>query len=208
VTRAWLLRSVDLGVTWTITAGSPYTVTPSTVATLADYDAPLSAQSVRYSVSFDAGPMTETTAPITVGTGTGNTIGQITTPAGAWYLLVPDLPELNTPISVKEVTVRVPVRTVTAEQPGNSVTASSLPLAARISLQLWIFNGTQRAAIEAVLQCGRLMRLTNVWGQEWSVRNVSGLDDDPQQWRPLASETTRIRDAHIFGVELLEEAGA
>lgn len=202
VSRAWLYRSADSGATWAIVDDSPFDVTASGTETLTDFTAPHQATALRYEVSFDAGAMTETGAP------EEHSGGDVSTPAGQWYLLAPDNADLNTQLDVKGVSVDVPVKAVTAEQPGNSVSATSLPLAARISLQLWVRDATEVAALQAILSSGLMLRLVNIWGQEWSVRNISGVSDAPQRWRSLPTETTGLRDAHVYAVELREESGS
>lgn len=199
VSRAWLYRSEDSGVTWGLAGDSPYTITPSSTQTIVDYSAPFQATALRYEVSFDAGSMTETSTP------EESAGGDITTPAGAWYLLAQDDPTLNTVIQVRDVSVDNPIKATTAEQPGNSVSATSLPLATRISLVLWIMDADEKAAVFAILSSGLLLRLVDIWGQSWTVRNVTGIGDAPQRWRALPSETTGIRDGRFYSVDFIEE---
>ena len=65
VSRAWLARSVDEGATWTLL--DPFDVSPSSTATLVDYEAPLAQRGVRYDVVFDNGPNSESTGSQPVG---------------------------------------------------------------------------------------------------------------------------------------------
>lgn len=199
VSRAWLYRSPDNGATWEMVEGSPFDVTPSTTQVVSDFGAPFQSTTLRYEVSFDTRAMTETGAPAV------HAGGAVSTPAAGWYFIVPDAPELSTEISVKEVKITVPVRTATAEQPGNSVTASSLPLAKRVSLQLWIKNADVRAAVDAVLSSGLLIRLVDLWGVSTSCRVVSGVDNQPVRWQRLESESTGLRNASVYSVDLVEE---
>lgn len=82
VSRAWAVRSIDQGASWTLVG--PWDVGADTTVKVVDYDAPLG-QMVRYEVAFDNGPMTETSAPTGLGTGTGGWLvqgGRIIRPEG------------------------------------------------------------------------------------------------------------------------------
>ena len=197
VTRAWLARSTDGGTTWEMTTESPYTVTASTTETLTDSGGTFG-EEVEYQVVFDAGANNEASSPAPVG-------AAVTLTVDSWYLIVPSTPELSTAIRVKGVNIQRPVRAITVEQPGNSVTALSAPLARRVSIDTWVDNNADYLAILAALESGALIDLLDIWGRRITGRCVSGVADAPQRWRRLPTESTGLRDAHVFTFELVEE---
>lgn len=196
VSRAWLFRSVDAGATWEIVPSSPYTVTPSTTEVLVDSNPPF-VESVLYEVSFDNGNGNETSAPETVGSA-------VSTPAGLWYLICPEDSALSTGFKPKEVRFQRPIFEVSADQPGNAVTARSRPLARVAELEAWIFNETEYLALLAVLESGKKLELRDIWGRSITCVVISGVDDAPRRWMALPTETTGIRDAHVFAFTLRE----
>ena len=99
-----------------------------------------------------------------------------------------------------------PVRSITAEQPGAAVTATSLPLATRMSLGLYVMTNADRLALEAIVNAGEAIRLVDVFGREWLTRPTSGIRHEILRTKPLASESTGLRDAHIVYVDLIEVA--
>jgi hypothetical protein len=164
---------------------------------LLDYAAPLMVPAAQFAVSFDSGPMTETSAPVLLG-------GPISTVAADWFLIVPDAPELSTRIEVADVQMSKGKRSVTAEQAGASITATSRPLAQRVSLKIRTRSKAERLAVDAALDSGLALRLVDVFGREWLVRPTSGTDDQIQRWQPIPPEITGLRDGHILSVNLVE----
>lgn len=196
VARAWLYRSVDAGSTWELVDASPYTVTPSTTETLVDPNPPF-VEDVLYQVSFDNGAMNETSAPLEVGSA-------VSTPVGLWYLIVPDDTSLSVGFKPKAVSFDKPRFHVSAEQPGNSVTARSQPLATIVELESWIFNEAEYLALKAALEADYKIELRDIWGRTLTCVNATGLRDMPERWMALPTESTGIRDAHVFAFQLRE----
>jgi len=195
VSRAWLYRSVDAGANWELVGSSPYTVTPSTTETLTDPNPPF-VEDVLYQVTFDDGEMSETSAPVTVGTA-------VSTPTGLWYLIVPDSPDLSVGFKPKAVSFDKPRFQVDVDQPDNPISVRSRPLATTVRLEAWIFNQEEYLALLAVLESDYKIELRDIWGRSLTCVS-SGVSDAPQRWMSLPTETTGIRDAHVFSFTLRE----
>lgn len=204
VSRAWLLRSDDSGVTYQLTEGSPFTVTPSTVATLTDYYAPTLVDTLRYQVAFDDGATSETSTPVQVGSG-----ADVSTPAASWLFRVDDDPELNTPVFIRSFTVGETVRSQVALQgatetdPARAVVATSRTLATTLTLEIWVTSGAERRAVAAVIRSGHPIRVSDVWGREWLVRPVQGQGLTPRRAKGNLSTSRPLRDLHVIDVELV-----
>lgn len=200
VSRAWILRSVDSGSTWTVaTEIGPTTVTPSSSAVIVDYFAPLAINSLRWQVVFDDGPMEETSTPVRVG-------GDFDTFTGTegWYLMAPDNPALNmvlAPISEGPDVVQVgesrPRRSTVSEQEDAAIVATTLPLATRLEISVRTLNKADREELTALLESGLRLRLVNILGREWYVQVVGEVSTSLMQIQPLTSELTQLRDAHV-----------
>ncbi len=193
VTRAWLLRSDDVGATWELTPNSPIDVTASADNVLEDTRAPLNADT-RWKVSFDSGEMSETSIPDIVGS------GSISTATTEWFLMAVDDPSLTTQIEVADVSITRPKRSVQSEQAGRMVVANSKEFGARIDLTIRTRDKGQRDAVDAVLEHTGALRLADIWGRDWTVRQISDVGQKPQRWAPLPTETSGLRDAHELSV--------
>ena len=198
VSRAWLLRSVDSGVSWVVAEDGPWTVTPSTVETLTDYSAPSLADTVRYQVTFDAGAMNETGAPEDVGGG-----GDVSTPGAAWWFRVPDTPDLNVSPFVNSFQISQPQRSVTAEQESGSVTTSTLPLAVTLTFTIWLRSTAEREAIAALINSGEQILVSDVWGRSWRARSTSGLQYTPRRSKGNLATSRPLRDLSTVEITLV-----
>lgn len=201
VSRAWLARSIDGGVTWSITP--PFSVVASTTQTVTCLGCPLQEPDVRYQASYDDGPMTETTAPVDVG-GSISTTGH-----EGWYFVVPSDPDLTIHFLAGEIagfSTTLPKGSTVIAQPEGSIVASSPPLPALHTLSVRCFNEAQRLALIAAIDSQAPMRLINVLGREWRVRPYGNTVEQLQRAQPLASETTGLRDFHVYDIELAEIA--
>ena len=192
VTRAWLARSVDNGASWTLL--DPFTVVANTPVVLPDANAPLAASGLRYRVAFDQGPMTETTTPTNVGPASAT----VNTAIAGNYLLVPSRPALSTIIDLNTYSINRPKRVVRASQPGGSVVASSRDLGKDLTLTIRVKSPVERAALEAVIDSGEVIRFVDVWGREYLVVVAADIREEPQSWVPVRPETTALRDAALY----------
>lgn len=196
VSRAWLARSTDSGTTWEI--GGPFTVTPSATNVLADFEAPLAEPTLRYQVSFDAGPMTETSAPVAVGS------GDISTAISSWYLLAPNAPALSIPIDVADFDTERPRSVVISDGPEETVVMVGPDLGRRIQIVLRAKTAAERAALDAILSSGEELRLVSILGRAWWVKPGSGIREKMLKWMALPTETTTLRDAHTMALTLVQ----
>jgi hypothetical protein len=207
--RAWLLRSEDSGATYQITPGSPFAVLASTPGqVISDFYAPLAVTGLRYQVTFDDGAARPTNIPLQVGAD-----ADTATPTTEWYAIVPDQPALNVVLDVADQTgPTAPHSTTISEQPGAAVIMTSDPLATRLSLRLRTMSPGDRVALRALFESGRAIRIVDIFGRSWLMRSVEGIGGRIISGaagagiRPTASETTGIRDAHIWTVDLIEVA--
>lgn len=204
VSRAWLARSTDGGTSWAL--AGPFTVSPSSTQTIVDYEAPVAAPAVRYEIAYDAGPMTETSPPVAVGSGdVATTIAFPNQTLRGWYLHFPTDAGLNTPVEVAGFSgPDWPREVIVAESgSGPAVVASSAHLAARFGLELRIRDGAERAAVDAALAARATCRLVSSLGDEWWVASL-GVTSQLQRWKPLDSEVTGLRDGWIKSVDMVE----
>jgi len=198
--RAWILRSVDGGVTYQVATDiGPTDITPSSSAVITDYYCPFAINTLRWMVTFDDGPMTETSDDEPIG-GAFDTYTMVE----SWYLISPDDPSLNVEIEVAATDRVVPIRTVVAEQAGESLVGTSSPLAARHILTLRTRSRAERQALEDVLYSQRRLRLVDIHGNDWWVRVVQEVRPGMQRWRAVSGELTTLRDAYEIQVELVE----
>ena len=123
----------------------------------------------------------------------------------SWFIQAPSDPSLNMPVKVRVVSVDTPVKSVTVDQEGNSVSAVSKPLAKRYTLSLYVFSKDERDRLHNILSSGLRLRLTDIWGVSTFVRNVSGIGDSPQRWKPVNGEGTKLRHGHFYNVDFVEE---
>jgi hypothetical protein len=198
--RAWVERSDDSGATYRVIPGSPFTLVASTTdQVVSDYWAPL-ADVVRYRVAFDNGDHSETSAPKAVGGDSDHS-----TTHSDWYFIVPDQSALSSVVDVADVApILTSRRSVTSDQPGASVTATSLPLATRMSLSVRTIGPAARAVIEAILAAGLPVRVVDIFGREWLMSITSGDEAEILIAGPLVTDTTGLRDVHLFHLDLVE----
>lgn len=197
ISRAWLQRSVDNGVTWTETDNSPITVSPSTTVTIEDPTPPIN-ELVRYRVSFDSGPMSETSVPTALAPSATSTATE------EWYLQAPADPSLNLQIEVREFREVQHQRSVEVAGTGGAIVSRSKPLGSTVELEIYEPDRATREALDAILDSGHPLRLVNILGREWTVQQVE--DRTAQMWRvlPLPSESTQLRDFHTRSVVFRE----
>jgi hypothetical protein len=194
-TRAWLLRSADAGATWELS--HPISVTAGATTSIPDPLAPMMRASLTYAISFDAGPMTETTIPFI--------LGSVSTMITNWYLVCPRRPELSRRIEVAEVDIRHTVRSVQSRQPGNTIVATSRPLGDEIDLQIRARTTIEYQQLLELLQSGEQLRLIEVFGRETFTRVNGDIADKIQRWGPLeGGSQLHIQDAHVLSVSLAE----
>lgn len=207
--RAWVARSDDSGATYRTASGSPFTLTASTSDQAAsDVWAPLGA-SVRYQVSFDNGAHTESSSPVQVGADSDHS-----TIHDRWYLIVPDQPALSVglpngkddPVVANVTGPLSPRRSVVSEQEGGAVVAVSGLLPVRMSLTVRTLSKSDREAVEALLGASLPIRVVDVFGREWLMRETSGVGQEIMIIEPVSTETTAIRDAHTTVLNLIEIA--
>lgn len=196
VSRAWLVRSTDGGTTWTL--AGPFTVTPSATNVLQDYEAPLAEATLRYQVSFDAGPMTETGTPVAIGS------GDISTAISSWYLLAPNAGALSMPIDVADFDTERPRSVVISDGPEETVVLAGPDLGRRIQLTLRASTRAEREDLDAILGSGEELRLVSILGRSWWVKPGSGIRERMLKWMALPTETTRLRDAHTLTVTMVQ----
>lgn len=195
VSRAWAVRSIDAGATWTLIG--PWDVGASITVKVVDYDVPLG-QSVRYQVSFDAGPMTETSAPVAVGTGSVSTV------ATSWWLRVPSAPTMSTPITVIETQDMRGFNTAVAEDVEHAVVVSSPPLSRVMKLTVRVASKAERDKVDAILDSGLTFQVVNILGRSWTVRLAGDVTEQLLRWAPLPAEVTNLRDAHELSFTVVE----
>lgn len=196
VSRAWLARSTDSGTTWEL--GGPFDVTESATNVLDDFEAPLAEPTLRYQVSFDDGPMTETSAPVAVGS------GDISTGISSWYLLAPNAPALSIPIDVADFDTERPRSVVISDGPEETVVMVGPDLGRRIQIVLRAKTAAERAALDAILSSGEELRLVSILGRAWWVKPGSGIREKMLKWMALPTETTTLRDAHTMALTLVQ----
>lgn len=196
VSRAWLVRSTNAGTSWTL--AGPFPVTPSATNVLADYEAPLAEATLRYQVSFDAGPMTETGTPVAIGS------GDISTAISSWYLLAPNVGALSMPVDVAEFDTERPRSVVVSDGPEETVVLSGPDLGRRIQITFRASTRAQRVALDAILGSGEELRLVSVLGRSWWVKPGSAIRERMLKWMALPTETTPLRDAHTLAVTLVQ----
>lgn len=201
VSRAWLLRSEDSGVTYEIAQDSPYTVTPSTTEVLTDYHAPSLSSTLRYTVTFDTGEMSETGAVEEVGTGS-----DVSTPGAAWWFRVAADPTLNTEVFVRDYQETELFRSVTAAQDNEPLTATSPPLGVQLDLEIWARSGDERRALLAVLRAGEPIRVSDVHGRVWQMTRSSILNGTPRRSKGNLNTDRPLRDLRVFKVTLTGKA--
>lgn len=195
VSRAWLVRSIDAGVTWTLVG--PFDVGAGIPVKLIDYEVPLG-QSVRYQVSFDAGPMTETSAPVAVGSGGTSTVST------SWWLRVPGTPSMSTPITVIETQDTRGFNTVVAEDVEHAVVVGSPPLSRTMKLTVRTGSKAEREKVDAILDSGLTFEVVNILGRSWKVRLVGDVVEQFLRWQALPSEVTKLRDAYEISFTVVE----
>lgn len=205
MSRAWLLRSGDSGVSWTIAPESPFTVSGTGAHQIKDNWAPIQSATVRYKVAVDAGANYETSIPVDVD-GADVSTAHTRQPDG-WYLIVPDMPTLNMPIEVADVAIDNHRNTVVVEQAGNNLAVSSAFLGSEISLGIRTRDNAARVALQAVLDSDKKIRLVDVLGREWVCRLAGGHTPGLQRWQALPTESSGLRDAHLHGITLVEVGG-
>ncbi len=196
VSRAWAVRSLDGGTYWTLVG--PWDVGASIPVKLVDYDVPLGESDVRYQVSFDAGPMTETSAPVAVGS------GSISTVSTSWWLRVPSTPSMNTAITVISTQDDRGFNVMVAEDVERAVVVGSPPLSRSMALTVRVHSEAERAKVDAILNSGLTMELVNILGRSWRVRLASNISEQLLRWAPLPGEVTQLRDAHELSFTLVE----
>lgn len=198
--RVWVLRSVDSGATYTVVKSEAVTASASNV-TVSDHTAPLAATGLRWQVAFDNGANTETSTVTQVGS------GDTSTPITEWYMMAASDPSLNFSPDVAAGSFRLTNlrESVTVSQPGNTLSVSSAALGARISMVVRTITPAQRASLEALVALGEF-RLVNILGQEWNVK-IEG-NDAPELMivQPGEGETTQLRDAFLWSLNLVEVA--
>lgn len=196
VTRAWLARSTDEGASWELVGA--FDVSPSADVTVTDYGAPLAQSKLRYTVSFDSGPNSETTTAAAVGS------GDISTAIDSWWWIVPDDPTLNTRIEVSRIQRGQPHEVLVAGDATGTLVVDSGRLPEQFALTLRTRSAAERARVQAVLDSGMTVRMVNILGEEWRVRLASNVEVQLLRWAPLLSDTTKLRDAHEITIELQE----
>lgn len=204
VTRAWLVRSTDSGLTWNLVEDGPYPVAASTTEIVVDYRPPLPS-TILYQVSFDNGVMSESSDPVAVGTAASFTpVDELG--IGRWYLQAPSDPSLNTRVDIAAVSIERPKRVVVAQDENGAVVAQSAPLSTRIKTTIRTKDYAERAAVDALLDSGVTLRLVDVFGRAWLVRPTTDLGQTILRWAPLLIESTGLRDAHTINVDFVQVA--
>lgn len=195
--RAWLVRSIDSGETWGL--AGPFDVLGGRRVRLVDWEAPMAVSNLRYQVSFDTGPMTETSVPVDVNGGAG-----ASTAITSWWLITPSAPEMNMPIEVSATEMLRPRKVASASGSDGSVVVSSAPLPRRMKLTVRARDRATREKLDALLDSGLTMRVVNILGREWKMRLATDVGEQLLRWLALPTEITGLRDAHEISFELVE----
>ena len=195
ITRGWLMRSADGGTTWEITESSPFEASPGAVV-ISDDRHPFQ-KTLDYQLTFDAGPMSETAAPVSA--------GQVSTVQGrAWYLMTLGDPERNLKVDVVTSGRRKLRNSVQSLQPKASLIGSSPDLGTVHQLTIRYRTEAERLALDALLETGETLRLVDVIGRSWFVTQFEDAEEDFYKAMALPSESTALRDMGEYAVTLIE----
>ncbi len=130
----------------------------------------------------------------------------VNTQSDYWWMI--DSGDPLTRLSPRVQSYSITQRRVTSKTQlrDRAVVATTGPMADEISLTILTLDATERAELEAMLDIPRPIRLVDILGREWFVEVDSDIGKSMQRMAPLSSETTGLRDAHVFDVTLAEVA--